>query len=53
MGKGTNVSYKCMGVDINFTLMSATAADADRIKGCFQDVGYEKIKQIYDQSPEL
>ena len=53
MGKGTNVSMEYFGVKINFTLMSATATDANMIKGVFQEVGYEKVKHIYDQSPEL
>ena len=52
MGKGTNVSICCNGVKIKYSY-GVFADDRNSISACFDVIGYDKVKHIYDQSPEL
>ena len=52
MGKGTNISIDCFGVKTNF-MNGNDPNDNDRIRGTFEVIGWQKVKHIYDQSPEL
>ena len=44
-------SVKFLGVEIKF--QSATVEDAEKIRGVFEEAGFEEVKQYYYSNPEM